>query len=356
MNRLEECKHKVQKVRAMLGETGYAGVIIRKQPNFSWISAGGRGFIGLASESACAALAVTADGVYLAGNNIELPRLLAEELPQGFAEPFSLPWQEDGNIDAELRKKFGTLTTDAEQDAWFKNNRLILLPSEQDRFAKLGSSAAAILEEVCASLKPEMTEQEAAGKLSERFWAAGIEPITLLIAADGRSQRVRHYVPTAGKIRDGVICSICVRSGGLVASATRPVAFKKEFAPGYEKLLKVEAAVFAATRPGVKLGDLYKELTGAYEQNGLAGEWNNHHQGGLCGYLAREVRADPARAEIVHEGQAFAWNPSLPGAKCEDTVILGKDGIRVLTEVSPAWPVLEFNGLRRPDILRKFGA
>jgi Xaa-Pro aminopeptidase len=227
MNRLEECTYKVNKVRAMVGETGYEGIIIRKQANFSWITAGGRAFIGLASEAACAAIVITTDGVYLAGNNIEVPRLLAEELPQGFAEPITLPWQDDGTMDRVLQQRFGKLSSDAEQDEWFRDNRVILLKSEVERYAKLGSTVAEALEESCISLKPGMTERGGAGKISERLWTVGIEPITLLVAADSRSERVRHFVPTGEKINDGVICSVCARSGGLIASATRIVAFKK---------------------------------------------------------------------------------------------------------------------------------
>ncbi|GHV90733.1 peptidase M24 [Spirochaetia bacterium] len=352
MNRIEECNYKVNQVRSMLREKGAFGIIIRKQPNFSWITAGGRPFIGLAGETACAAIVVTTGGVYAAGNNIELPRIVAEELPGGFAEPVMLPWQDDGTIDTLLQQRFGKLTTDAEQDEWFKKTRVNLLKCEEDRFAHLGALSASVLEETCVDIKPGLTEFEAAGKISEGLWAAGIEPITLLIAADSRSNRVRHYVPTGGKITDGVICSICARSGGLVASATRTVAFKKDFARNYEKLLKVEQTFFESTRDGAVLGEVLQKAIASYTLNALAGEWENHHQGGLTGYLAREIRVDPDTSAVVKTGQAFAWNPSAVGAKCEDTVFLGEGGLRPLTDVSSHWPALSVGGLRRPDILR----
>ncbi|MDR1319649.1 MAG: M24 family metallopeptidase [Treponema sp.] len=351
MNRLEECIYKVNKVRAMLRETGHGGIIIRKQANFSWITAGGRAFIGLASEASCAAIVVTSDGVYLAGNNIEVPRLLAEELPRDFVEPVTLPWRDDGTMDTALKQRFGQLSSDTEQDEWFRENRVLLVESEAERYAKLGKVSAEALEECCAALKPGMTELEAAGRISERLWAAGIEPITLLVAADNRGERVRHYVPTGEKINDGVICSICARSGGLIASATRITAFKKDFARRYEALLKVEQAAFAATVPGATLGDVFQAIIDAYAQNGLSGEWENHHQGGLTAYLAREIRVEPGCRKTVRSGEAFAWNPSAVGAKCEDTVFLGDQGLSVLTEVSRHWPSVTAGSLRRPDIL-----
>ena len=353
MDRIEESNLKVNNVRAMLEKTGHTGIIIRKQANFSWISAGGRGFIGLASENACASIIVTKDKVYIAGNNIELPRLIAEEFPKGFAESIALPWREDGTVDNVLKNKFGKLTTDSEQDAWFREKRVNLLETEEARFARLGKISAQVLEDVCASLKPGVTEFEIAGRISEGYWAAGIEPITLLIAADNRSSLVRHYVPTAKKVKTGVICSICARAGGLVVSATRTVAFSKDFAKRYGKLLKVEQAVFEATKPGAILSNVFKTLTDAYTKNGLAGEWENHHQGGMTGYLAREIRVLPDTTNKVAAHQAYAWNPSAVGTKCEDTVLVGENGkLTVLTKVGKNWPTVKVGNLIRPDILK----
>ena len=352
MNRSEESKYKVKQVRALLEKTGHAGIIIKKQPNFSWISSGGRGFIGLASEGACASIVVTKDGVFVAGNNIELPRLAAEEFPEGFADPISLPWQEDGTIDALLKKRFGKLTNDAEQDAWFRKTRVKLLECEEARYAKLGKISAQALEDVCASIKPGISEFEISGRISELYWAAGIEPITVLIAADERSSLLRHYVPTSKKAKKGVICSICARAGGLVVSATRLASFSKNFAPGYKNLLKVEQAAFEATKPGVEMGNIYKKLLDAYTQNGFSGEWNNHHQGGLTGYQAREIRVLSDTKEKVSAHQAFAWNPSVIGAKCEDTILVGENSrLSILTKTGKNWPIIKYGQYLRPDIL-----
>ena len=353
MDRVEESNLKVKIVRSLLEKIGHDGIVIRKQANFSWISSGGRGFVGLASENACAVIVVTKNGVYIGGNNIEIPRLIAEELPKGFAEPVTLPWRDDRTLDDALRKKFGKLSSDTEHDAWFKEKRVNLMECEEGRFAKLGKTCAQILEDVCASLKPGVSELEIAGRISEAYWAAGIEPITLLIAADNRSSQVRHYVPTGKKVKTGVICSICARGGGLVPSATRTVAFSKDFSKLYGQLLKVEQAVFEALKPGAVLGGLFKTICDAYARNGLAGEWENHHQGGLTGYSAREIRVLPDTEAMVAAHQAFAWNPSAVGAKCEDTVLVGENGkLRVLTKPGKTWPTVKVGSMLRPDILR----
>lgn len=354
MTRLEECNTKVECVRAELKARGFDAVVIKKQANFSWITSGGRGFIGLASENACGSIVVSLDGVYLAANNIESVRLFAEELPEKFAQPLTLNWTVDGDMDSILQKNFGHITNDTQMDNWFKKKRTILNENEILRYRELGTATAEVLENICLSIHPGMTEFEVAGEISKGLWSRGIEPITLLVAADERSEHVRHYVPTNGQIHSGVIASLCARSDGLIVSATRGVAFQKDFAQNYKKLLEVEQAAFEATKGGATLGDVVKTIMAAYEQNRLMDEWKNHHQGGMTGYLAREYRADPASQIPVQANQAYAWNPSALGAKCEDTAILTADGLEIITPVSARWPKLQQGKWTRPDILKVY--
>jgi hypothetical protein len=48
---------------------------------------------------------------------------------------------------------------------------------------------------------------------------------------------------------------------------------------------------------------------------------------------------------------ALAWNPSLAGAKVEDTFLLTEEGLLNLTE-DPSWPTVAVGGRRRPDLWR----
>jgi antitoxin VapB len=64
--------------------------------------------------------------------------------------------------------------------------------------------------------------------------------------------------------------------------------------------------------------------------------------------------ATPTTTEPVAIGQVYAWNPSITGAKSEDTILVGPSSNEVLTAM-PDWPMLkvEVNGLNieRPAIL-----
>ena len=45
----------------------------------------------------------------------------------------------------------------------------------------------------------------------------------------------------------------------------------------------------------------------------------------------KELIATPGTHQEIREGQAFAWNPSVEGAKAEETFVLGPDGPEILT-------------------------
>jgi Xaa-Pro dipeptidase len=88
-----------------------------------------------------------------------------------------------------------------------------------------------------------------------------------------------------------------------------------------------------ATRPGRTLAEAFADCQRFYAEAGYPEEWKLHHQGGLTGYASREVVATPETAEQIRVGQAFAWNPSVTGAKAEETFVLISSGPEVVTKV-----------------------
>jgi hypothetical protein len=70
------------------------------------------------------------------------------------------------------------------------------------------------------------------------------------------------------------------------------------------------------------------------------------------GFLARDHLATPGSVEPVELGRAFAWNPSVPWLKVEDTVLAGPDGVEVLT-VDDAWPTRQVAGRARPAVMQR---
>ncbi len=125
-----------------------------------------------------------------------------------------------------------------------------------------------------------------------------------------------------------------------------------------QKVVDIDAAVNLATRPGRTLGEIFADLQAAYAKAGFADEWQNHHQGGMAGYLGREAFADPGSSVVVPPDSAYAWNPSVPGFKSEDTYLCrGDGGYECLTKCGADWPQVtgesELGPLVRADILVK---
>ena len=76
---LTEIKEKERRVRVFLEEKGLSGLLLKRQANFSWMTAGGLNLVGITTEMGAASLLITADAKFVICNNIEAPRMVEEE-------------------------------------------------------------------------------------------------------------------------------------------------------------------------------------------------------------------------------------------------------------------------------------
>jgi antitoxin VapB len=188
-----------------------------------------------------------------------------------------------------------------------------------------------------------MDEHEAAAALDFEIHRAGLNPLVTLVASDERIRQFRHPIPKSQAMQNMAMLVTCAEYYGLISCLTRFVAFaplKAEQTSRHQTICNIDAAVNLATRPGRTLGDIFDILAEAYHDAGHVDEWKNHHQGGSCGYQPRDVVAVPGSPVTALANQAFAWNPSIPGAKCEDTILSTDKGIEVLTPHSSDWPTV----------------
>jgi Xaa-Pro aminopeptidase len=156
----------------------------------------------------------------------------------------------------------------------------------------------------------------------------------LLAAADDRIARYRHPIPTARPIERRLMLVVVAERWGLHAAITRFAELSEpdaEIVARTEAVARVHEAMVDATRPGATLGDVLGVAQRAYAAEGHPEEWRLHHQGGVIGYAGRERIAVPGDRTAIEHGMAFAWNPSIAGAKAEETILLREDGVRVLT-------------------------
>ncbi len=345
---------RVNKVRALLAEHSAAGILVETQANFHWLT-DGRSFIGLNSESACAALLITSDHAYLLSNNIESKRLLSEEM-QGNFELLEYPWYEEKKK-AELIASAcnrGRCLKDSELAGQFMALRTVLDDQQQKTYRTIAPQITRILEQQVRGLKQGVSELEVAGALSDALWQINVEPVTLLIGFDERLSQWRHLLPTAKKLRQRAIASLAVRYRGLFVSVTREACFgtvPADIVKRHEAVCRVNSAVMAATQAGTSMEQVFNSLIIAYAATGYADEWQRHHQGGLTGYVSRESKAGPGNAVQLADNQAFAWNPTIAGVKSEETIMLHTGRAEILTATGE-WNCKEYDGFVQAEILQ----
>ena len=343
--RSTEIEMKLAIMRDCLRRSGAAILRLRGTDWFAWATAGGSNTVLLAAETGVAEIAVTAAHAYVLTDEIEAQRLQDEEVPPGYE------WQVSPWADAGVRKRFVSelaagrpVLSDrpaaGEQalPADFISQRYCLMDSEIGRYREIGLLAAQAMTEVMTAARPGWTEFELAGAGAEALWARGLHPTLTLVANERRLPIYRHATPTRERLGKRAMLVFCARGYGLYANLTRFVHFAGAAPqPASQALLEIEAAGLAACRPGVPLSEVYETLDRAYRQHGFADGIRRHHQGGICGYLSREILATPATTEPLAARMAIAFNPSLPGIKLEDTFLIREDGLENLT-FDPAWP------------------
>ena len=228
-----------------------------------------------------------------------------------------------------------------------------LLPVEAERFRRLGQDAAEVATEVLSAAEPSWTEHRLAAELARGVMERGADPLVVLVGGEQRSD-FPHPLPTAAPLGRRALAVVCARRHGLIVNLSRSVVFGSLSAAereGEQAIFAVERAALDATVPGSSLAEVLAVIAQAYADNGFHPDhWRRHHQGGVAGYAGRDPRATPDARDVVHVGQAFAWNPWAPSAKVEDTVLLGADGLEILT-VDPRWPVVDVGGRLRPVTL-----
>nr|WP_179549530.1 M24 family metallopeptidase [Herbiconiux flava] len=327
----------------------------------TWYLDGARTHVSLMGDPV-AAVMVRPGGDEIRVFENEAERMLAEELhPDDAAHVTRVPWHEPllpAGLAAHMpthppgRRSERGLLREGDVAAELRAARASLLPGELGRYRRLGAEVAEVLTDVAEAVTPASSEREAAAMLAGTLVGRGIDPVVVLVSGAARV-RHRHPLPTDGPLGERAMLVVCGRRHGLIANATRWVDWEGAGGEADRGVLEVEAAFFDATVPGATVGEVFAAGAAAYASVGFdAEEWRRHHQGGPTGYAGRDPRASSGVEDVVQTNHAFAWNPSVPGAKVEDTVLVTATGIEPLT-VDARWPVVEVAGRWRPVALRR---
>jgi Xaa-Pro aminopeptidase len=337
---------KTDRLDGYLADNGLEAVWFAQPSNFAWLT-GGNNVVDREGSEGVAAAGYDGERVRVVTNDIEAPRLADEELDEVAVELF--PWYERSLADAvaERTKTPAAANFDvpgAERVA-AASLRMPLTETDIERYRALGTETAATVEEICRGLAPNDTEREVATRLRGALFARGIESPVVLVGGEERAQAYRHYTPTDARLGGYALVSVTTQRDGLHASMTRTVAFDAPpwLEDRHEAAMTVEEAALTATKRCAgegTAGDVFGEIRDAYAAVGHPDEWREHHQGGAAGFAGREWIATPTGAETVVTPMAFAWNPTVEGAKSEDTVLVTDEGFETLTTTGE-WPTQE---------------
>lgn len=322
-------------LRALLDRRGENAGLLTTRRNFAWLTAGGVAHVLQSSEASIAGILVTRDEAVVITQNIETARLTDEELEGLGLEVVAVPWWEPGAIEAEAVRRVPAghrPADDADLEPELSPIRSVLSAVDRERMADLGRIARDALDGTLATVQPGMTEDEVVADLLGRL--PGVRAPVVLAAADARIARYRHPLPGATAIRTRVMLVLVAERFGLHVALTRFRELEsphRDLARRIEAVAAVQAAMHDATRPGVTMRDVVAAARSAYAVAGFPDEWRDHHQGGSIGYQARERVALPGDQTPIEPGMAFAWNPSIAGAKAEDTIVLDDRAPYVVT-------------------------
>ncbi|MFT4260315.1 M24 family metallopeptidase [Microbacterium sp.] len=330
-----EKQHRIARVRETVG----GPLLLTSHESIAWYLEGVRTHVSLAGPPVLAVRAdADGDTLYIADN--EADRLIAEELLPADAERIvRVPWWIPPSAAAGAQPAI----PEADVSAALRAARARMLPAETDRYRTLSRETAQVLTDALGGAHPDLSERDVASVVSVGLVARGIDALVVLVAGHERIA-FRHPLPTSLRLGERAMVVVCGRRDGLIANVTRWIGASADEEP----ILEVERAFLDASTPGARLDDVFAAGCAAYRRAGFdEEEWQRHHQGGPTGYAGRDPRATASTGDLLVENQAFAWNPTAPGVKVEDTMLRTADGWEVLT-MDERWPSVEYEGMRRP--------
>lgn len=330
---------RLARIRQLVQSRDAGAALLASRANVAWATGGGQHHVVTAAEIGVARLLVSRGGAWLVAPSIEVARLAAEEVPELGIEVVATPWWRPAAIDEAVARLAGgvRVLSDADLASDLRALRSVLGGPDQERLASLGAAAEGAVLDALAGIEPGQTEDELAASLLGRL--VGVRAPVVLVAADDRIARYRHPLPGANPIRGRVMLVLVAEAWGLHVAVTRFREFVQpnaDLAGRFQAIGLVQRAMIKATVVGATLGDVFAAARAAYARAGFPDEWQDHHQGGTIAYQGREVVAGPDDTTPIEAGMAFAWNPSIAGAKAEDTFVLTADGQpRFVTGAAP---------------------
>ena len=187
-----------------------------------------------------------------------------------------------------------------------------------------------------------MSEKEAAWEIEKFLREKGSEPIPFdIIVASGSNAALPHAKPSSRRIHPGepIIIDIGARVEGYSSDLSRTICLGSPddtFNKVYQVVLSAQSTAIAQIEEGMT-GDQADGIARAIIEQAGYGEAFGHSLGHGIGLAPHEPpRLGPNSTDVLTSGMVFTVEPGIylsgwGGVRIEDTVTLGKDGVKVLT-------------------------
>jgi antitoxin VapB len=344
---LSDAKTKQERVRTFLEEQGLDALVLGRQDNFAWLTAGGDSRVITTSEMGFGYLIITGDQKWLVSHSMDGERFIKEQVPDQGYDLVTSYWHQ-----ASPEQKVLNLTRGMAVGADFAlegarqySQELVdlhypLTDLDIERCRWIGLTVNNILTDVARNLQPGQTEQEVAAQLLYEYALAGMTIDVLIVGFDERVRHYRHPMPTDNRLQRYALLHPAARRWGLHANVTRLVHFGEppsDTKRAIDGVATIGGHVATMLAPGVLFADILTEQIRLYRELGYSGEWMYHFQGGITGYaLADPTRCRDQEARAI-ERQAYDYFITITGAKFEELTLLTEDG-PTFASLGPGWP------------------
>src|SRR5581483_3847371 len=277
IDRRSDVEAKQAVVAGLLKDAGCDGLLVLQPENFAWLTAGAAAR-GILDPGTMPALYFSAEGRWLLSSNVDTQRIFDEEIDGLGFQLKEWPWHWGRTqLLADLCQGRNVGCDSPLEGCHPLGDRLAKLRlslSEYERacYRALGQVLAHAIEATGRTLAQGDTEREIAGQISHRLLHRGVYPLSIAVAADGRSRNYRQPSFTSTQVQRYCVLTVTARKYGLCASASRSVCFGQpdaQFRREHDAACKVSATYVASSWPDsvprqiLTSGQRIYQLTGA---------------------------------------------------------------------------------------------
>jgi Xaa-Pro aminopeptidase len=215
-------------------------------------------------------------------------------------------------------------------------------PEEVEALRRSGELMGDVLAQVIEELRPGQVEKDVAWRIESLIRQHDADGVAFPpIVASGPNSALPHAIPTDRTVREGeaIVFDVGARVDGYCSDMTRTVFLGKPssyFEDIYRIVREAQVSALNSIRPGMKTTEADSIGRGIIEKAGF-GDFFGHSLGHGVGLAAHERPGlGPRKPEVLLEGMVFTVEPGIyipgkGGVRLEETVVLEKGGVKVLT-------------------------